>query len=106
MGPLVGSATALARIALLVSEAGNVAVTIADIAKDPTFAPFAMLGLIVGAAGGGGKLSRTESLGEASKARRLMKAADLAKFPQRFRYRDALMQKISKKSMCKVLWYA
>ncbi|OTA07931.1 GH18, chitinase CHI18-8 [Trichoderma parareesei] len=103
LGPLVGSATALARIALLVSEAGNTAVTIADIIKDPTSAPFAMLGLIVGAAGGGGKLSRTESLGEASKARGLMKAADLAKFPQRFRDRDALVQKISKKSVCSVL---
>ncbi|KAL9473494.1 hypothetical protein ACSS6W_007874 [Trichoderma asperelloides] len=102
-GPLVGSATALARIALLVSEAGNAAVTIADIIKDPTSAPFAMLGLIVGAAGGGGKLSKTESLGEASKARGLMKAADLAKFPQRFRDRDALVQKISKKSVCSVI---
>lgn len=57
------------RQALLVSEAGNAAVTIADIIKDPTSAPFAMLGLIVGAAGGGGKLPKTESLGEASKAR-------------------------------------
>ncbi|UKZ76853.1 hypothetical protein TrVFT333_004568 [Trichoderma virens FT-333] len=103
LGPLVGSATALARIALLVSEAGNAAVTIADIIKDPTSAPFAMLGLIVGAAGGGGKLSKTESLGEASKARGLMKAADLAKFPQRFRDRDALVQKISGKSMCSVI---
>ncbi|KAH0496221.1 hypothetical protein TgHK011_003592 [Trichoderma gracile] len=96
--PFVGEA-----LAMLVSEAGNAAVTIADIFEDPTSAAFAMLGLIVGAAGGGGKLSRTESLGEASKARGLMKAADLAKFPQRFRDRDALVQKISKKSVCSVL---
>ncbi|KAL7957397.1 hypothetical protein V8C34DRAFT_314937 [Trichoderma compactum] len=80
LGPVVGSATALASIAILISEAGNAAVTIADIIKDPTSAPFAMLGLIVGATGGG-KLSKTEGLQQASKARSLMKAADLAKFP-------------------------
>ncbi|KAL6864496.1 hypothetical protein J3F83DRAFT_715779 [Trichoderma novae-zelandiae] len=79
--PVVGEA--LGPPPLLVSETGNAAVTIADIAKDPASAPFAMLGLIVGGGGGGGgKLSRTESLGEASKARSLMKAADLAEFPQ------------------------
>lgn len=32
-----------------------------------------------------------------------MKAADLAKFPQRFRDRDALVQNISKKSVCSVI---
>ncbi|KAL6700983.1 hypothetical protein J3F84DRAFT_402901 [Trichoderma pleuroticola] len=100
LGPVVGSATALARIAILISEAGNAAVTIADIIKDPASAPFAMLGLIVGATGGGGKLSKTEGLQQASKARSLMKAADLAKFPQRFRDRDSLIQKIAHKAVC------
>lgn len=105
IGPVVGSATALARIALLVSQAGTVAVTIADIIKDPTSAPFEILGLILssGFSGGGARLTRQDALGKSAKARLLMKEDDLQKFSQSFRDKDALVQKISKKpAVCKV----
>ncbi|KAF7157662.1 hypothetical protein CNMCM5623_002036 [Aspergillus felis] len=99
LGPLIGSAATVARIALLIGEAGNGALTVADIIEDPSSAPFAILGLIAGVGGGTGKLSKGEALGEASRARGLLKASDLAKFPQRFRDQDALVQKIVK-SLC------
>jgi chitinase len=93
LGPLIGSTASIARIALLIGEAGNGALTVADIIEDPNSAPFAILGLIAGAGVGTG-LSKAEALAEASKARGLLKASDLAKFPQRFRDRDALVQKV------------
>ncbi|KAE8385657.1 hypothetical protein BDV23DRAFT_190665 [Aspergillus alliaceus] len=96
LGPLIGSAASIARIALLIGEAGNGALTVAEIIEDPTSAPFAMLGLIAGVGGGTGKLSKGEALAEASKARGLLKDSDLAKFPQRFRDKDALVQNIVK----------
>ncbi|KAE8404906.1 hypothetical protein BDV37DRAFT_293585 [Aspergillus pseudonomiae] len=99
LGPLIGSAASIARIALLIGEAGNGALTVAEIIEDPTSAPFAVLGLIAGVGAGPGKLSKAEALAEASKARGLLKASDLAKFPQRFRDNDALVQKIVK-SLC------
>ncbi|RMZ41946.1 class V chitinase [Aspergillus flavus] len=99
LGPLIGSAASVARIALLIGEAGNGALTVADIIEDPSSAPFAVLGLIAGVGGGSGKLSKAEALAEASKARGLLKGSDLAKFPQRFRDQDALVQKVVK-SLC------
>lgn len=53
LGPQVGSVAALARIALLISEAGNAAISVADIIADPNSAPFAIMGLIAGSAGAG-----------------------------------------------------
>ncbi|KAJ3499458.1 hypothetical protein NLG97_g299 [Lecanicillium saksenae] len=97
LGPIIGSAAAIARIALIISEVGNAALTVADIVEDPTSAPFAILGLIAGVGGGTGKVSKVEALGEASKARGLMKGDDLAKFPARFRELDGYVQKIADK---------
>jgi chitinase len=99
LGPLIGSAASLSRIALLIGEAGNGALTVADIIEDPESAPFAIMGLIAGAGVGGGKLSKGDALGEASKARKLLKDSDVAKFPQQFKDQDALIQRIVK-SFC------
>jgi chitinase len=100
LGPLVGSATSVARIGLLIGEAGNGVLTVAEIIEDPTSAPFAIMGLIAGAGiGGGGKLSKADALADASKARSALKGSDLAKFPQGFRDQDALVQKVIK-SLC------
>jgi chitinase len=96
LGPLIGSATSMARIALLVGEMGNGGLTVAEIVEDPTSAPFAILGLIAGVGSGTGKLSKGEALVEASKARGLLKASDLAKFPEGFRNKDALAQAVVK----------
>ena len=98
LGPMIGSVTAMARIAVLVSEVGNTAITIADIVEDPTSAPFAIPSLIAGVGGGKGKLSKKDALGDASKARGLLKEADLAKFPKLFRDKDSLIQRIAQKS--------
>ena len=96
LGPLVGSVAAIARIALLISEAGNVAITIADIVADPSSAPFAIMGLIAGTAGAGA--GRAGALEKASVARGLFKDSDLAKFPKGFRDKDALIQQMVKKT--------
>lgn len=95
LGPIVGSATVIARIGLLFGEAGNAALTVVGILKDPSSAPFAILGLIAGAVPGGGayRLDKTEALAKASKARGLMKESDIDKFPQTFKDKDALVQK-------------
>lgn len=75
-----------------VGEAGNAALTVADIIEDPSSAPFAILGLVAGAGAG-----RSTALEKASAARGLLKDSDMAKFPQRFRDKDALVQKIAQK---------
>lgn len=94
LGPLIGSVETIARIALLVGEAGNAALTVAEIVEDPESAPFAILGLIAGVGGGTGRVSKGEAMAQASKARGLVKAEDLAKFPKQFREKDALIQKV------------
>ncbi|EEP79268.1 conserved hypothetical protein [Uncinocarpus reesii 1704] len=99
LGPLIGSTAAIARIALLIGEGGSVALTVAEIIQVPASAPFAILGLIAGVGGGTSKLTKAEAMVEASKARSLLKSSDLAKFPKRFRERDALVQKVVK-SLC------
>lgn len=97
LGPIIGSVAAVARIALIISEVGNAALTIADIVDDPASAPFAILGLIAGVGGGTSKVSKVEAISEASAARGLMKADDLAKFPARFKELDGYTQKIVQK---------
>ncbi|OBT38806.1 hypothetical protein VE00_11107 [Pseudogymnoascus sp. WSF 3629] len=97
LGPIIGSTLAVARIALLVGEAGNAALSVADIIKDPASTPFAILGLI-GGAGGAGSLGRTKALEKASTVRGLLKETDLKKFPQRFQDKDALVQELVKKA--------
>lgn len=99
LGPLVGGAAAVSRIALLIGEAGNGALTVVDIVEDPASAPFAIMGLIAGAGVGRGTKAREAALGEASKARKLLKDSDLAKFPQLFKDQDALIQRIAR-SLC------
>ncbi|KAJ4156030.1 hypothetical protein LMH87_001244 [Akanthomyces muscarius] len=98
LGPIIGSAAAIARIALIISEVGNAALTVADIVEDPASAPFAILGLIAGVGGGTSKVTKEEALEKASSARGLMKADDLAKFPARFKELDGFVQKIVQKA--------
>ena len=80
LGPLICSATPMARIALLVGEMGNGGLVVAALS--------AILGLIAGIDSGTGKLSKGEALVEASNARGLLKASDLAKSPEGFRNFD------------------
>ncbi|KAF2664287.1 glycoside hydrolase [Microthyrium microscopicum] len=97
LGAAFGGAVAVSRIALVIDQAGNAALTIEDIVSDPESAPFAIIGLLAGI-GGGGKVAKLDEdiLTEASAARRGLKDSDLAKFPQSFRRNDDLVQKILK----------
>lgn len=103
IGSVVGSATALARIAMIVTQVGTAATTIADIIEDSDSAPYAILGLILSSGpGGGGRLTRQDALGRSAAARRLMKEGDLSKFTDSFKAKDALVKKISQKpTTCK-----
>ena len=96
LGPLVGSVTQVARIATIIGEAGNAAVTVADIIEDPLSAPFAILGLLGGIGAPGSKVTETEAFGKAAAARKAMSASKLAKFSQAFKDKDALVQKLVK----------
>jgi chitinase len=66
--PLVGSVTSIAYIGFLIGEAGNGALTVAQIIKDPESAPFEIMGLIAGVSAGR-KVSKEDALVEASNAR-------------------------------------
>lgn len=104
IGPIAASAAQIARIISLIAEAGNAALTIAEIVQDPSSAPFAILGMIVGGGvgGGAGKMSKAETLGTAAGIRAGFKAEDLAKFPPRFKELEAPAQSIVKKNINKV----
>ncbi len=49
LGPLVGSVASGRALRMLIGEAGNAALTVAEIVAYPTSAPFAILGLLAGA---------------------------------------------------------
>lgn len=95
-GALFSSAAMIARIALLVGEAGNAAMSIETIVQDPLSAPFVIMGYLVGT-GGSSARSESELWGSAAKARTAMKAADLKKFSADFQHSDSFVQAIVSK---------
>jgi hypothetical protein len=99
-GALFSSAAMIARIALLVGEAGNAAMSIETIVQDPLSAPFVIMGYLVGT-GGSSARSESELWGSAAKARTAMKAADLKKFSADFQHSDSLVQAIVSKCIKK-----
>jgi chitinase len=96
LGAIFGGAAAVARIALIISEAGNTALTVEDIISDPQSAPFAILGLLAGLGGRAAGKADRDLLSEAATARRSLKEGDLAKFSDSFRHSDGLTQQILK----------
>lgn len=94
IGPVFGSAAAISRIALLIGEVGNAALTVGEIIKDPQSAPFAIMDLIAATGITPGRLGKEDAITKASKVRALMKAEDIAKFPEEFKKNDALVQTI------------
>lgn len=91
----VGIATRLATAALIVGEAGNVALTIAEVLDNPTSAPFAILGLLIGAGGIQARGPR-KAFGDAANVRRALDASALKSFSDEFIRKDSLVQKIVK----------
>ncbi|EDO64915.1 carbohydrate-binding module family 24 protein [Neurospora crassa] len=90
-GALFGGIAMVSRIVALIDIAGNVGLTAYDIVEDPASAPFAIMGMLVGFAGGG----RSEkSLAEAGKARKAMPPSSVAKLGDIFVENDRKVQKI------------
>ncbi|KAF6834626.1 alpha-glucanase [Colletotrichum musicola] len=92
-GALFGGVAMVSRIAALVDIVGSAGLTAYDIVQDPTSAPFAILGLLVGGFGTGVK-SEKVAFGEAAKARRGLSASDIAKFGDHFVENDKKVQRI------------
>jgi len=82
--------SALARFAFVAGEIANGAQAIADIIEDPESAPFAVMGILMGAAGKPGKLEKT--LGDASTARRVL--TDASAMGKKFKEIDDKMQAV------------
>lgn len=92
LGALGITATTISRVALLISELGNAAISIVDIVDNPLAAPLAILGTLVGAGGfSGGERSAYKA---AADARRSLSSTDLLKFSDDFRAKDETVQKI------------
>ncbi|KAF7856273.1 hypothetical protein EAF04_009801 [Stromatinia cepivora] len=94
-GALFDGLAAVARIGTLIGDIGNVALTAYDIVQDPSSAPYAIMGLLLG---GLGKSSRDEEevLGSAAAARRGLSDDDLAQFGSAFVKSDRDVQSILK----------
>lgn len=82
----------LARFAFVAGEIGNAAMTVADIIDNPEGAPFAIMGMLFGAAGSGMRLER--GLEQAAAARRIMSAGDVAGIGKVFEAKSGLVQKV------------
>ncbi|KAL0935449.1 alpha-glucanase [Colletotrichum truncatum] len=82
-GALFGGVAMISRIASLVDVTGSAGFTAYDTVKDPKSAPFATLGLFVGAFGSDVR-SRKEAFSEAAKAHKGLPASDLVKFGDDF----------------------
>lgn len=91
----LGGVAAIARIGLIIGEAGNAALTIADIIDDPASAPIAIAGLLLGAGAAGRPTRRIFK--EAADARRGMSAGTLKLFSQSFQRKDGIVQNIVSK---------
>ncbi|KAH7128640.1 hypothetical protein B0J11DRAFT_431313 [Dendryphion nanum] len=90
----LGGAVRIAQAALIIGEAGNAALTIVEIVKDPLSAPFAILGMLLGAGGIRAKGPR-QAFGDAASARRALDSGDKIKlFSAEFQRKDKLVQNI------------
>ncbi|EFR05110.1 killer toxin alpha/beta [Nannizzia gypsea CBS 118893] len=95
-GQAVGIATKFAAAALIIGEIGNVALTIVDIIDNPEAAPFAILGLLIGAEGVRVKGAR-QAFKDAADVRRALTANSLKSFSEEFVRKDSLLQGMLKK---------
>ncbi|KAM0323764.1 hypothetical protein ACHAQA_008701 [Verticillium albo-atrum] len=96
----LGGAARIATGALIIGEAGNAAISIYEVIEDPTSAPFAILGMLVGAAGMRSGKPPREAFREAGKARQALTPDLMKAFSDEFRRKDGLVQNIVKS--CKV----
>ncbi|RGP66617.1 killer toxin alpha beta [Fusarium longipes] len=92
----LGGAAMIARAALIVGEAGNIALSIVEIVDNPASAPFAVLGILIGASGLRGGMSPRKAFKEAADARGALTPEKMKAFSQAFRDKDALVQNVIK----------
>ncbi|OBS25972.1 hypothetical protein FPOA_06504 [Fusarium poae] len=92
----LGGAARIATAALIVGEAGNLAISIVEVVDNPSSAPFAILGMLIGAAGLRGGMAPAKAFKNAADARRALSANDMMAFSQQFRDKDKLVQNIIK----------
>ncbi|GKU05305.1 unnamed protein product [Fusarium langsethiae] len=93
----LGGAARIATAALIIGEAGNAAISIVEIVDNPESAPFAILGMLIGAAGlKGGKVSSRSAFKQSADARRSLSLSDMKAFPPAFREKDGFVQAIVK----------
>lgn len=100
-GPVVtalGGAARIAMTALIVGEIGNAALAIESIVDDPFSAPFAVLGMLVGAGGIRVKGGRA-GFRDAADAKRALDSGSLKLFSPEFRHKHEIIQRIAKKCM-------
>ncbi|KAJ5173846.1 Peptidoglycan-binding Lysin subgroup [Penicillium coprophilum] len=92
----IGGVANVARAAWVIGEAGNAALSIYDIVKEPSSAPFAILGLVMGAdASVVGRASKS-TFTKAAAFRKAMTDDTLSSFSKEFRTNDAIIQDIIK----------
>jgi hypothetical protein len=92
-GELFGGVAMIARIAALIDELGNAALTAYNVVQDPLSAPFEVLSLLVGGLATGAK-SEKDAFTEAADARKGMSATDLGLMGDNFAAKDSKVQKI------------
>ncbi|CAG1996158.1 unnamed protein product [Fusarium graminearum] len=92
----LGGAARIATAALIVGEAGNAAISIVEIVNNPESAPFAILGMLIGAAGLRGGTPSRSAFKEAANARRALSSKEMMAFSPQFREKDKLVQSIIK----------
>jgi chitinase len=92
----IGGVANVARAAMIIGEAGNAAITVADIVEDPTSAPFAILGLLMGANAGVVGKGTKGAFTKASAVRKAMSTDTLKSFSDTFRKNDDIVQNIIK----------
>ncbi|KAH9242439.1 hypothetical protein K456DRAFT_1716161 [Colletotrichum gloeosporioides 23] len=94
VGAAFGGAAMVARIAAVIGEIGNTALTIESIVSDPASAPFAVLSLLIGPYGGASERTSSQAIAEAAAARRALSADKIKLFGESFVAQDAKIQKI------------
>lgn len=94
VGAAFGGAAMVARIATLIGEVGNAALTIESIVSDPVSAPFAVLALLVGPYGGASERTSSQAVAEEAAARRALFVEKIALFGKNFVAQDAKIQKV------------
>ncbi|KAF3482628.1 killer toxin alpha/beta [Arthroderma uncinatum] len=95
VGQVAGVATRFAAIALVVGELGSAAISIVEIIDNPASAPFAILGILIGAEGIELKGAR-KAFKDAAAIRRALSGNSLKSFSDEFVRKDAIIQGIIK----------